>query len=238
MKQNGGNVSANGFGELKGEYISPFDLGQIQIKETFYTKFVKRGFDIIVSLLAIVVTMPINAVIVVVTFFSLGKPVLFKHQRPGLAEKPFTVYKFKNMTNDTDENGELLPPNMRVTKLGKFLRKTSLDELLQFYLILAGKMSIIGPRPLLMAYLPRYSFKQHKRHAIRPGLECPLPRYSSEGTSWEERFENDVWYVEHVSFKTDCIMIIRLFRLVFNSDRSRVRSEKIDCGFMGTTKKK
>lgn len=233
MKHREDKVSADGFGELKEDYVSPYELDQIKIKETFYSKYIKRMFDIIISLFAIVFTLPINAGIAILTYFSLGTPVLFKHQRPGLAEKPFTIFKFRNMTNDTDANGELLPPDERVTKLGKFLRKTSLDELLQFYLILVGKMSLIGPRPLLMAYLPRYSLEQHRRHAVKPGLECPLPEYSSKGTSWEERLDNDIWYVENISFKTDCIMMVRLIRLVFNTNRSKIRAEKIDPGFKG-----
>lgn len=124
-------------------------------------------------------------------------------------------------------------PQSGLQSLEKFLRKTSLDELLQFWLIFIGKMSIIGPRPLLMKYLPRYSKRQHLRHAVRPGLECPLPDYSKTDLTWEERLENDVWYVEHISFKTDCIMISRLFKLVFNRKRAGIRSEKIDGEFIG-----
>ena len=126
----GEKVTANGFGELKEDYLSPFDTGELQIKKTIYTKYVKRCFDIVLSSIAIVVTLPINIVIGVVTLCSLGRPVFFSHKRPGLAEKPFTIVKFRNMTNDTDESGELLPPDQRTTKLGSFLRKTSLDELL------------------------------------------------------------------------------------------------------------
>lgn len=223
------------FGALHEDYVNPFETGEIKIVNTFYVKYVKRGIDIIISLLAVIITLPINIVIGIITFFDLGPPILFMHERPGLGEQPFTMVKFRNMTNDTDDNGKLLPASERVTKIGKFLRQTSLDELLQFWLILQGKVSIIGPRPLLMSYLPRYDKKQHKRHAVKPGLECPLPNYSSESTSWEERFENDVWYVEHVSFKTDVIMMFRLIKLVFNNDRNKVRGEKIDKDFGGNS---
>ena len=196
------------YGELEETFISPFMTGEIRIKHTFYIRYVKRAIDIIVSSAAILLTLPVNILIAAATLMDVGKPVFFIHERPGVGERPFKMIKFRNMTNETDENGELLPASERITKLGKFLRKTSLDELLQFWLIFIGKMSIIGPRPLLMKYLPRYS----KR---------------------EERLENDVWYVEHISFKTDCIMICRLFKLVFNRKSAGIRSEKIDGEFIG-----
>ncbi len=224
------------FGALNREYTSPFETGELKIKRTFYTAVGKRLLDILISLPAVILTAPINLIMAVITYFSLGSPILFMHYRPGLGEKPFKMVKFRNMTNETDENGELLPPSQRVTPIGIFFRKTSLDELLQFWLILIGKMSIIGPRPLLMYYLPNYSLEQHKRHAVKPGLECPLPVYKGE-VSWEERLENDLWYVENVSLKTDCIMIMRLIKLVFNSGRSKTRAEKIDGSFLETAKK-
>lgn len=219
------------FGALQQEYTSPFETGELKIKRTFYTVVGKRFLDIMIALPAVIITIPINLIIAVVTYITLGSPLFFIHYRPGLGEKPFRMVKFRNMTNETDENGELLPPNQRVTKVGAFFRKTSLDELLQFWLILIGKMSIIGPRPLLMCYLPAYSMEQHKRHAVRPGLECPLPVYNEE-VSWEDRINNDLWYVENISFKTDMIMLARLAKLVFNSSRSKMRSQKIDQSFL------
>lgn len=221
------------FGELNENFISPFVTGELAIKQTFYVKYVKRLIDIIFSLTAILLTLPVNLLIAAATFVDVGRPIFFVHERPGLGEKPFKMVKFRNMTNETNENNELLPAAERITRLGKFLRKTSLDELLQFWLILGGKMSIIGPRPLLMKYLPRYSKRQHQRHAVRPGLECPLPDYRNANITWEERLENDVWYVENISFKTDCIMIFRLIKLVFNKKRAGIRSEKIDGEFTG-----
>lgn len=219
------------FGALTEEYINPYETGDLKIVDSFYVKYVKRCFDIIISLIAVIITLPVNIVIGIVTLCYLGRPIFFSHERPGLAEKPIRMVKFRNMTNEKDDKGNLLPPSQRVTKIGKFLRQTSLDELLQFWLILEGKMSIIGPRPLLMAYLPRYDSRQHKRHAVKPGLECPLAYYSPNGTSWEQRLENDVWYVEHISFKTDMIMLFRLVKLVFNHNRSSVRGDKIDSEF-------
>lgn len=219
------------FGALNEKYVNPYETGEIKIVDTFYVKYVKRTLDIIISLAAIIVTLPVNIVIGLVTFLDLGNPIFFSHERPGLGEKPFRMFKFRNMTLETDAEGKLLPPGERVTKIGKFFRKTSLDELLQFWLILCGKMSIIGPRPLLMSYLPRYDIRQHKRHAVKPGLECPMAYYSQDETSWEQRIENDIWYVENVSFKTDLIMMLRLVKLIFNPNRSKIRSEKIDVEF-------
>lgn len=219
------------FGALKEEYTNPYNTGELQLVDTIYVKCIKRLLDIVISLAVVIVTLPVNLVVGIITFFDVGRPIIFSHERPGLGEKPFTIVKFRNMTNDMDEEGRLLPPDQRVTKFGRFVRKTSLDELLNFYSILKGDMSLIGPRPLLMSYLPRYDMRQHKRHAVKPGLECPMANYFPDGTSWDDRIENDVWYVEHISFKTDIMMLMRLFKLVFNANRSKVRSEKIDDEF-------
>lgn len=225
------NGNKDYYGALDKEYVNPYKTGELKIVDSFYCVYVKRMLDIIICLIAVIITLPINIIIGIITFFDVGTPMFFVHKRPGLGEEPFTMVKFRNMTNATDENGNLLQASDRVTNFGKFVRATSLDELLQFWLILQGKMSIIGPRPLLMIYLPRYNMRQHKRHAVKPGLECPMPYYLPEGFSWEERLENDVWYAEHVSFKTDIIMMIRLIKLVFNSNRSKIRGTNIDIPF-------
>ena len=227
--------SSDYFGALEQEYESPYDIGELQIKDTIYVKYVKRVLDFLISLIAVIVTLPINAVIFFITLFSLGRPIFFIQERPGLGEKPFKIVKFRNMTNERDENGKLLPPSERVTKLGSILRKTSLDELLQFWSIMMGKMSIIGPRPLLMNYLPKYSDNQHLRHSVRPGLECPLHDYDKEIT-WDDRLQNDIWYAENVSFKTDLIMFKRLLKLIFNKKRNDIRGGKIDMEFNPTYK--
>ena len=218
------------FGALTEEFVDPYSAGELTIKKTFYIVVVKRLIDIIISAAALIVTAPINIVIAIITLINPGIPIIFSHHRPGLAEKPIKIVKFRNMTNETDENGDLLPPEQRVTKVGRILRKTSLDELLQFGLIFIGKMSIIGPRPLLMSYLPKYTLDQHRRHSVKPGLECPMPDYSGEIT-WEQRIDNDLWYVDNISFKTDCIMFIRLIKLIFNRKRAANRGEKIDKTF-------
>lgn len=226
------------FGSLNEEYCSPFSTGELKVKRTFYVVVVKRILDILIVLPLMILTLPINLVIGIITLFDVGHPIFFSHERPGLGEKPFTVVKFRNMTNAKDKNGNLLPPCERITKFGAFVRKTSLDELLQLWLIFIGKMSIIGPRPLLMEYLPRYNTRQHMRHAVKPGLECPMIGYDGEPMTWEKRFENDVWYVEHVSFKTDCMMLVKLILLVFNRKRSGERSGSMDSYFMGTNNSK
>ncbi len=227
---NDARLYGNYFGALKQRYTSPYETGELKSKKSFYVVVVKRILDILISLPAVLITTPINIVLAVITYLNVGSPIFFSHYRPGLEERPIKILKFRNMTNKTDEKGNLLPPSQRVTKVGAFLRKTSLDELFQFWLILAGKMSVIGPRPLLMCYLPEYTLEQHKRHSVKPGLECPLPTYLSS-SDWTDRIENDLWYVENVSFKTDVIMFLRLFKLVFNSGRSVVRGEKIDSSF-------
>lgn len=226
------------FGELKEKYASPFETGELKIVDSFYVKYVKRALDIVVAIIAVIITAPINIVLVVITAFDVGFPLLFVHKRPGLGEKPIKIIKFRNMKNTVDENGKLLPAAERVTRWGTIARKTSLDELLQFWLILVGKMSVIGPRPLLMEYLPRYSLEQHMRHSVKPGLECPVMIEGLNMDIWEERFKNDVWYVKNVSFTTDCKMMVKLFRLVVNRKRANVRGEKIDKTFHGQNVKK
>lgn len=189
-------------------------------RESIYTKYVKRSIDIAVSLCALTVTAPINIVIAVITYFDVGRPILFRQERLGKDGKLFTIYKFRNMKNTRDERGDLLPPSQRVTKVGKFIRKTSLDELLNFWSILKGDMSIIGPRPLLPEHLIRFNKRHKMRMAVRPGLECPPRKDMKNVWTWHEQFENDVWYVEHISFTTDLYMFWRLIR--FSLDRKSV----------------
>lgn len=209
-------------------------------RNSVYTKYIKRCLDIVISLLAIIVTLPINALLAVLTFFDVGRPIFFYQSRIGKDGKPFTLVKFRNMTNATDENGKLLPPKQRVTKLGRFVRRTSLDELLNFYSILKGDMSIIGPRPLLPEFMDRYSERHKMRHVVRPGLECPpimvkveMPELAQgEKRSYQKQFENDVWYVEHVSFLLDCRLVLHLFKMTFNF-RKRKKNGDTAGYFMG-----
>ncbi len=200
------------------------DIANVRVSNTFYARYVKRLLDILLSLAAIIVTLPINVIIGCITFFDVGRPVFFHQKRVGKDLQPFTIVKFRNMRDTRDENGELLPPDERVTEFGKFVRKTSLDELLNFWSILKGDMSLIGPRPLLAEYTPYYTEHQLMRHAVRPGLECPSLVRRDHSRTWAEQFEDDVWYVENVSFVTDCRMVIALVKLVFDKKELKRRS--------------
>lgn len=192
-------------------------------RDTFYTRYGKRLIDIAVSIIALLVTSPINLLIAVGTLLDVGRPVLFKQERLGKDGKVFTLVKFRNMTNETDEHGSLLPAGERVTKFGRLMRKTSLDELLNFWPILKGDMSLIGPRPLLVEYGPLYSERHRMRMAVRPGLECPTPERLDHPITWQEQFDNDVWYVENVSLATDLKLLLRIVDLVFDRRQTAIR---------------
>lgn len=209
------------------------NLDEVKVNNTFYTRYGKRVLDIILSLAAIVITLPINLVILIITFFDVGNPVFFKQQRVGKNGKIFTIVKFRNMRNITDDSGELLPAEQRVTKWGKFARKTSLDELLNFYNIFKGDMSIIGPRPLPTEYLIRYNKQHIMRLAVRPGLECPPKEFKEDIWTWQEHLDNDVWYVENVSLLVDIMESIRLIRMVFNRKSAEKRAAVQVGTFMG-----
>lgn len=205
----------------------------IEVRETFYTKYVKRFFDIVISLLALIVSAPINMVIGIVTIFDVGFPLIFKQSRIGKNFKTFYIYKFRNMTNEKDANGELLPPAQRVTKWGKFVRRTSLDELLNFVSILKGDMSLIGPRPLLSVY-GEFMHKRHlKLYAVRPGLECPHYEKLDHPMTWQERFDSYVWYAQNVSFAVDVKLIWRIVEMVFSRESASKRSVSANGSFLG-----
>lgn len=176
-------------------------------------KYIKRFFDIFSSLIAIIILSPVLIVTAILVRTKLGSPVLFKQERPGKDEKIFTLMKFRTMTDERDENGELLPDEVRLTKFGKFLRSTSIDELPELFNILKGDMSVIGPRPLLVRYLPRYNEHQHRRHEVRPGLSGWAQVNGRNTVSWEDKFNMDVEYVENYSMLMD---IKILFMTVVN----------------------
>lgn len=203
------------------------------VKKSFYTRYGKRFFDIIIGLIGCLITLPVNLIIAVVTFFDVGRPIIFKQQRIGKDEKKFTIYKFRNMTNDRDVNGELLPPSQRVTKWGKFVRKTSLDELMNFVSILNGSMSVIGPRPLLDYYAERINDRHKAIYAVRPGLECPTMSKVDHALSWQERLDNYVWYAENCSFWVDLKLCFRLLETALDRKETNRRSKASHGGLMG-----
>ena len=208
-------------------------LKPVKVKKTIYTEYIKRFLDILISLIACILTFPINLILGIITFFDVGRPVFFKQNRLGQNGKIFCIVKFRNMRDTRDERGELLPPAKRVTKFGKFVRKTSLDELLNFWSILKGDMSLIGPRPLVPEYYSRYNARHIKRLAVRPGLECPPRKLTDHVWTWQEQFENDIWYVENVSFWTDCKMICNLVRFALDKKSITARAMSSRGIFMG-----
>jgi len=168
-----------------------------------YKKFFKRSIDVILSSIAFVVLSPVILITAILVSVKLGSPVLFRQERPGKDEKLFTIYKFRTMTDAKDENGALLPDEVRLTKFGKFLRSASLDELPELYNIIKGDMSIVGPRPLLVQYLPYYDEFQKRRHEVRPGLTGLAQINGRNATTWEDRFRFDIQYIDSMSFAQD-----------------------------------
>lgn len=189
-----------------------------------YAKYIKRILDFILSLIALIVLSPVLLVVAILVRIKLGSPIIFKQQRPGKDEKIFTLYKFRTMTDKKDENGNLLPDSERLTKFGKVLRSTSLDELPELVNILKGDMSIVGPRPLLVKYLPYYTEEERHRHDVRPGL-TGLAQVSGRNTiSWKEKFDKDIEYVNNISFFNDCSVIIKTVIAVFKHDGVKLQA--------------
>lgn len=213
------------FADIKQEYQDILYAKRIPIKKSFYITVVRRVIDIIGSLTGIILLSPIMLIVAVATAIDVGFPIIFKQVRIGLGGKPFVIVKFRNLTFECDQNGELLPPCERVTRFGKLVRKTSLDELPQLFNILKGDMSFIGPRPLRPRYLPLYNDEQFKRHIVKPGFECPTYKKQDHVWTWEERFESDVWYAKHCSFRVDVHQFIRLIQMVFDSKNNQIRSD-------------
>lgn len=187
-------------------------------RKGIYELCIKRLIDIVCSLGALIVLGPVLLITAILVRMKLGSPVLFKQDRPGKDEKIFRLYKFRTMTDEKDENGELLPDEVRLTKFGKALRSTSLDELPELINILKGDMSIVGPRPLLIRYLPRYNQRQKRRHEVRPGLTGYAQAYGRNALSWQERFEMDVQYVENVTFLKDVKILFKTIETVVKRD--------------------
>lgn len=181
-----------------------------------YRRYLKRGADIAVSAVALaVLALPLGAVALWLRAANRGAGVFFTQERPGRGGRIFRIYKFKTMTDERDASGRLLPDERRLTRAGRFVRSISVDELPQLWNVLRGDMSLIGPRPLLPEYLPLYSPRQARRHEVRPGITGWAQCHGRNAISWQRRFELDVWYVDHVSFATDCrIVLTTLLKVV------------------------
>lgn len=184
----------------------------------FYSKTVKRLIDIFFSLFAIILLSPVLLGICLLVRIKLGSPVIFKQERPGLNGKIFMIYKFRTMSNEKDVNGELLPDSKRLNKFGKTLRATSLDELPELFNILKGDMSFVGPRPLLVQYLPLYNAHQRRRHLVRPGLTGLAQINGRNAINWEEKFDLDIKYVDNISFIGDLKIILRTIKKVIRKE--------------------
>ncbi len=183
-----------------------------------YEKFIKRPLDCIIATGALAVLSPVLGVTAIAVKKNLGTPVIFTQERPGKDEKIFKLYKFRSMTDERDADGELLPDEVRLTKFGKFLRSTSLDELPELFNIIKGDMAIVGPRPLLVRYLPRYSEYHKRRHEVRPGLTGLAQVHGRNAVSWADRFDWDVKYTEKVTFKGDCKIILDTIKIVLKRE--------------------
>lgn len=179
-----------------------------------YQKWGKRALDICFSALALVVFSPVLLIVALLVKIKLGSPIIFKQDRPGKDEVIFSMYKFRTMTDAKDANGNYLPDNVRLTKFGQLLRATSLDELPELWNILIGDMSFVGPRPLLVEYLPLYNEEQRKRHSVRPGLTGLAQVKGRNAIKWQEKFGYDVSYINKISFKLDVIIILNTFKKV------------------------
>ncbi|MBR0492085.1 MAG: sugar transferase [Clostridia bacterium] len=183
-----------------------------------YAKYVKRILDFTLSLLALIVLSPIMLILYILVRIKLGNPVIFKQMRPGKDEKIFKLYKFRTMTDEKDEQGNLLPDEQRLTKFGKFLRSTSLDELPELINIIKGDMAIVGPRPLLVQYLEFYNEEQKHRHDVRPGLTGLAQVSGRNSITWEEKFKQDIEYINHLTFKNDVKIIFMTIGKVFKRE--------------------
>ena len=185
-------------------------------KQSFYLRHIKRYLDLAIAVPAFIILLPVNGILGILTWLDVGSPVFFRQKRTGKDGRPFYLVKFRNMTSDTDRFGNLLPAEKRVTRFGKFVRKYSLDELMNFWSILKGDMSLIGPRPLPAEFRERFSDRHRMREAVKPGLECPSIQAGKGIRFYQQQFENDIWYVENASFLVDCKMVWKLFCMVIN----------------------
>lgn len=211
-------------------------LHNVGVDIDMYEKFFKRFLDFTLSLMALIVLSPVLLILTVVGAIKMKGNPFFTQLRPGKDEKIFKLIKFRSMTCEKDADGNLLPDEQRLTKYGKFLRSTSCDELLELVNILLGHMSIVGPRPLLVEYLPRYSPEQHRRHDVLPGLTGYAQAYGRNALTWEEKFEKDIYYVDHVSFLLDIKIIIETISVVLKREGISSETSATMEDFMGSVK--
>lgn len=183
-----------------------------------YERYIKRPLDCFLAACALIVLSPVLLITAILVKIELGSPVLFKQERPGKDERIFKLYKFRTMTDGIDENGEPLPDEIRLTKFGRTLRSTSLDELPELLNIVQGDMAVVGPRPLLVKYLPYYTEEQHKRHSVRPGLTGYAQVHGRNTVNWDEKFAMDVKYVSHITFFGDVKIIFQTIGKVFKRE--------------------
>ncbi|AER67527.1 Undecaprenyl-phosphate galactose phosphotransferase [Thermovirga lienii DSM 17291] len=196
--------------------------------------FLKRFFDILISFFLLVLFFPFMLLIALAVYLNMGKPVIFSQIRPGLGGKPFSMYKFRTMTDERDEEGNLLPDEQRLTRLGIFLRSTSLDELPELFNVLKGDMSLVGPRPLLMQYLTRYTPEQARRHEVKPGITGWAQVNGRNNLTWEERFRLDVWYVDNWSLWLDIKILFMTLLKVLKREGINAEGCATMPEFMGT----
>ena len=203
-------------------------------KAGFYEKYIKRALDIMLSGIAMILLSPVMLITAILVRVNLGSPVVFCQERPGKDEIIFKMHKFRTMTEERNENGELLPDEKRLTEFGKTLRSLSLDELPELWDIFRGKMSIVGPRPLLVKYLPLYSEEQHHRHDVRPGLTGYAQAHGRNAVSWEDKFAMDVWYTKHITFLGDVKIIWDTVMTVLKREGISSETSATMEEFMGT----
>ena len=203
-------------------------------KQGFYEKFIKRPLDFLLALLAVILLSPILLATAVLVRVKLGSPVLFRQERPGRYGRIFRLMKFRTMTDARDADGMLLPDADRLTPFGRKLRATSLDELPELFNVLRGDMSLVGPRPLLVRYLPRYNAHQARRHEVRPGFTGLAQVHGRNAISWEEKFDWDVKYVDHVTFTGDCRILLATVKTVFSHEGISSGTSATMEEFMGT----
>lgn len=205
-----------------------------------YAIFFKRLVDIVCSLIVIILFCWLYIIIAIMVRIKLGSPVLFKQKRPGKIEpktgkeRIFCLYKFRTMTDERNDNGELLPDSVRITPFGSWLRRTSMDEIPELFNILKGDMSLVGPRPLLVSYLDRYNSNQHHRHDVRPGLTGYAQTHGRNNVSWEDKFAMDVWYTKNITFFTDVKIIIDTIKTVLTHEGISSETSATMEEFMGT----